>query len=160
MTSTPPHDEPADALEASLVARARAAVADKIARGVYSPEFLALLNEPLEIRPDPAFAAGPTWPEAVRTAEVSPDPPIISRRPVVGPILRALKRLVRRSLRWYLAPVTSQVTAHNQAVVEVLAEHSRQIVEMRREVERLRRRVVELETEVLRGAPPGSAPPG
>jgi ubiquinone biosynthesis protein UbiJ len=66
---------------------------------------------------------------------------------VIGSVLRALKLALRRSLRWYLAPVTTQVTAHNQAVVEVLAEHSRQIVELRREVDRLRRRVAALEAE-------------
>jgi len=162
MTSTPPTDEPADAdaLDASLLERARAAVADKMARGVYTPEFLALLAEPLEIRPDPAFAAGPSWDEAVRTAAITPDPPIISTRPVVGPVLRALKRLVRRSLRWYLAPVTAQVTSHNLAVLEVLAEHSREIIELRREVDRLRRQVVDLEAERLRSGPAGTAPLG
>ena len=139
---------PDDDLTASLLARARAAVADKTARGVYSPEFRARLAEPLDVRPDPSFAAGPAWDEAVRTAAISPDPPIISTRPVIGPVIRALKNLVRRSLRWYIAPVTAQQTSHNQAVIEVLAEHSRHIVELRREVERLRRRVVALEAEL------------
>jgi hypothetical protein len=160
MTSTPPHDEPTDALDAALLERARAAVADKMARGVYSPEFLALLNEPLEIRPDPAFAAGPSWEEAVRTAAVTPEPPIISTRPVVGPVLRALKRALRRSLRWYLAPVAAQVSSHNQAVLEVLEEHSRHIVELRREVDRLRRQVAALEREALRAGGTGAAPRG
>jgi hypothetical protein len=155
MTATPPDD----ALDAALLARARAAVADKTARGVYSPEFLALLEEPLEIRPDPAFAAGPAWEEAVRTAATSPDPPIVSTRPVVGPVLRWLKRLVARSLRWYVAPVAAQVTAHNQAVVDVLAEHSRQLIELRREVDRLRRRVAALEGEATH-TPPEAAPRG
>jgi hypothetical protein len=128
-------------MDESLLARARAAVAEKKARGVYSPAFLELLDQPLEIRPDPAFAAGPAWPEAVRTAPVSAEPPIISTRPGIGPVIRALKSAIRRSLRWYLGPVTAQVSSHNQAVVEVLAEHSRQIVELRREVQELRRMV-------------------
>jgi hypothetical protein len=134
-----------DALNESLLARARAAVAEKTARGIYSPEFRARLAEPLEIRPNPAFAAGPAWDEAVRTATVSPDAPIISTRPVVGRVIRVLKVAARRSLHWYVAPVTGQVTAHNQAVVDVLAEHSRHIVELRREVDQLRRRVAALE---------------
>ena len=150
MTPTPP----LDGLDESLLARARAAVADKTARGVYTPEFVALLEEPLEIRPDPAFAAGPSWEEAVRTAQVSAEPPIISTRPVIGPFLRALKLLVRRSLRWYLGPVAAQVSAHNQAVVDVLAEHSREIVELRHEVARLRRRVGALERQAGRTPPP------
>lgn len=152
MSSTP-SDDPIAALDASLLARARAAVADKKERGVYAPHFLALLDEPLEIRPDPAFAAGPSWEEAVRTAAVSAEVPIISTRPVIGPVLRFLKLLVRRSLRWYVAPVTAQVSAHNQAVIEVLAEHSREIVELRTEVERLRRQVA-----ALRGGDPGGGP--
>ncbi len=131
----------------SLLARARAAVEEKTRRGVYTPEFRALLDEPLDIRPDPAFAAGPAWDEVVRTAAIDPHPPIISTRPVIGPLLRRLKSAVRRSLRWYLPPVTAQVSTHNQAVVEVLAEHSRYIVELRREVEALRRRVAALEAE-------------
>jgi hypothetical protein len=139
---TPPTDAPSpEAMDESLLARARAAVADKKARGVYSPAFLELLDQPLDIRPDPAFAAGTSWPEAVRTAAVSAEPPIISTRPGIGPILRALKSAIRRSLRWYLGPVTAQVSAHNQAVVDVLAEHSRQIIELRREVQELRRAV-------------------
>jgi len=141
---------PTDGLDESLLARARAAVADKTARGIYTPEFVALLEEPLEIRADPAFAAGPSWEEAVRTVVVSAEPPIISTRPGIGPLLRGVKLLVRRSLRWYLGPLAAQVTAHNQAVVDVLAEHSREIVELRREVERLRRRVAALEA----GRPP------
>jgi hypothetical protein len=147
---------PTDGLDESLLARARAAVADKTARGIYTPEFVALLQEPLEIRPDPASAAGPSWEEAVRTAAVSAEPPIISTRPVIGPLLRGVKLLVRRSLRWYLGPVAAQVTAHNQAVVDVLAEHSREIVELRREVERLRRRLAALEAGRSggSGAPP------
>ena len=144
-------DPPDDDVNAALLARARTAVADKTTRGVYSPDFRARLAEPLDIRPDPSFAAGPAWDEAIRTASISPDAPIISTRPVIGPIIRALKSFVRRSLRWYLAPVTAQVSAHNQAVVEVLAEHSRHIVELRREVERLRRRVADLEAELDAG---------
>jgi hypothetical protein len=136
-----------DELTDSLLARARAAVAEKTAKGVYTLEFRARLAEPLDVRPDPSFAAGPAWDEALRTVAVSPDPPIISTRPLIGPLIRALKLLVRRALRWYLAPVTAQVTSHNQAVVEVLAEHSRHIVELRREVDRLRRRVQALEAE-------------
>ena len=150
MTPTPSPD----GLDESLLARARAAVADKTARGVYTPEFVGLLEEPLEIRPDPAFAAGPSWEEAVRTAAVSAEPPIISTRPVIGPLLRALKLLVRRSLRWYLGPVTAQVSAHNQAVVDVLAEHSREIVELRHEVASLRRRLSALERQAGRTPPP------
>ncbi len=153
-TPPPPDDSTAGALDASLLVRARASVADKRARGIYTPEFVAMLEEPLQIRPDPAFAAGPSWEEAVRTAAVSPDAPIISTRPVIGPLVRALKLIVRRSLRWYIAPVTAQVSAHNQAVIEVLAEHSREIIELRNEVDRLRRQVAALRDDGGDGASP------
>ena len=149
MSPAPPDDDAPASLDASLLARARAAVADKKARGVYTAEFVALLDEPLDIRPDPALAAGPSWDEAVRTAPVSPDAPIVSTRPLIGPVLRALKSFVRRSLRWYLGPVTAQMSSHNQAVIDVLAEHSREIIELRREVDRLRR-----DAERSGGAPP------
>lgn len=133
---------------AELLARARAAVEAKTRSGVYSLDLRLRLAEPLDVRPDPSFAAGPSWEEALRTTDVSPDPPIISTRPVVGPLIRALKRAVSRGLRWYIGPVTAQVTSHNRAVMEVLDAHSREIVALRREVDRLRRRVVELEAEL------------
>lgn len=136
---------------AALLARARAAVAEKTRQGVYSLDLRARLAEPLDLRPDPSFAAGPAWEEARRTTDVSPDPPVISTRPVVGALIRALKRLAARGLRWYFGPVAAQATAHNRAVMEVLDAHSREIVELRREVDRLRRRVVELEAEAAAG---------
>jgi hypothetical protein len=130
-----------------LLARARAAADEKIDRGVYRRELLDALAEPLDLRPHPDVAAGPAWPEAVRTARVEVGPPPPSGRPGVGPVVTALKRAVERALRWYLPPVTEQVSRHNQAVLEVLAEHNRQIVELRRELEALRRRLAALEAE-------------
>jgi len=154
MADEPPPSPPADAFQESLLARARAAVADKSERGVYTAEFRAMLDEPLEIEPDPAFTAGPSWDEAVRTAEVSADVPLVSTRPVIGPILRALKAMVRRSLRWYVAPVAAQVSTHNRAVVEVLAAQSREILELRREVDRLTRQLRAADPASSRTAPP------
>ena len=130
-----------------LLARARSSAAEKRARGVYDATLLDALAEPLDLQPDPSVAAGPAWPEAVRTAEVVVGPPPPSARPAVGPALTAVKRAVERALRWYLPPVAAQVSAHNRAVLEVLAEHSRHIVELRREIEALRRRVAALEAE-------------
>jgi hypothetical protein len=134
----------------SLLARARASVEAKTKRGVYTPELLASLDEPLDFRPDPAFAAGPAWPEAVRTAAVAVEPPARSTRPLAGPVITALKRAVERGLRWYLPPVAEQVSAHNRAVIDVLAEHNKQIVELRAEMEQLRRRLAVLEARPRR----------
>jgi len=130
-----------------LLERARQSVAAKTARGVYTPELRAALAEPLDMRPDPSLVAGVAWPEAVRTAPIDGEPPVDSTRLVVGPVVRFVKRLIRRSLRWWLQPVVDQVSRHNHAVVEVLGAHNREILELRREVERLRRRVAELEAE-------------
>src|SRR5467141_2806720 len=68
----------------SLMREIRQTVADKRAAGVYSAEFLALLEEPLEIEPDPTFVAGPVWEDAVRSTVPQVDLPPVSRRPVVG----------------------------------------------------------------------------
>jgi hypothetical protein len=65
----------------------------------------------------------------MRTAEVSPHPPLS------GAV--AVKRVVRRGLRWYLWPFTGRVSAHNRAVAEVVEEHRRALAWMRMETERL-----------------------
>jgi hypothetical protein len=64
-----------------------------------------------------------------RTADVSPHPALT--RPV------AVKRAIRRGLRWYLWPFTAQVTAHNRAVADVVEEHRRALAWMSMEAERL-----------------------
>ena len=133
MAEEPPTaSQPAD-LTPSLLAHARSAVAEKTARGIYTAEFRALLAEPLDIRPDPV---------------VSPDPEITSTRPLTGPAARMFKRAVHRSLRWYFAAITAQVTAHNQAVVELIAEQRNRILQLGQEVDRLRQRVRALEAEI------------
>jgi len=116
----------------AILAEIRAAAADKRRSGTYPPEFLALLEEPLAIDPDPTFVAGPAWQEAVRSADARVDLQLDSTRPLVGSLVVFTKRLVRRALRWYLPPVIDQVNAHHRAVVEVLAEHNRQIADLQR----------------------------
>jgi hypothetical protein len=130
----------------ALLARASSSVEEKMRRGTYSPGLLAALAEPLDVRPDPSLAGGVAWPEAVRTATVTVEAPPRSTRPLAGPVVTALKRAVQRSLGWYLPPVAEQITRHNRAVIEVLAEHNRQIVDLHQQLARLRRRVAELET--------------
>jgi hypothetical protein len=129
----------------ALLARARSSLDEKIRQGKYPPALRAALAEPLDIRPEPSFAAGIAWREAVRTASVGVDAPRGSARPFVGPLVTVLKRSVHRGLRWYLPPVAEQVARHNQAVIDVLAEHNRQITALRADLERLRRRVAALE---------------
>jgi len=155
-TSPQPSDDlvsvPAPEVDVQAVmAEIRATAAEKRRTGVYTEEFLAALEEPLDIEPDPAFAAGPRWPEVGATAEIHPWAPLISTRPVVGPLIIAAKRLVRRLLRWYLWPVTDQVTVHNRAVAGVLDEHSREIGRLRIEADRLRRRLADIERHLEEG---------
>lgn len=130
---------------AAVLAEVRAAAAEKRRRGVYTEEFLESLSEPLDIVPDPAFAGGPRWEDLEPTAEIRPWAPLVSTRPLIGPFLVLLKRIVRRSLRWYLWPVTDQITTHNRVVVSVLAAQNEEIGRLRLECDRLRRRLADLE---------------
>jgi hypothetical protein len=143
------HATPLDVDVEALMAEVRQTVERKRAEGVYSEEFLALLREPLDLQPDPAFVAGPAWSEVERTATIDSTLPAESRRPVVGGTIGATKRAAQWALRWYLPPLMERVSAHNRAVVAVLAEHNRQINDMQRSLDRLRQLV----------EPPEDAPP-
>jgi hypothetical protein len=65
-----------------------------------------------------------------RSADIQPYQPLRG-------VSAAPKRAARRLLRWYLWPVTAQVSAHNRAVADVVEEHRRTIAWMRMEAERL-----------------------
>ena len=76
------------------------------------------------------MAEGPARPSLVdrlrRPASIRTEFDAGSERPVVGPGVRLVKRLVRRSLRWYLDPIVEQQSRLNHAlldVVEELSEH-------------------------------------
>lgn len=66
-----------------------------------------------------------------RTAEIRPYEPLPP-----GPTA-ALKRAIRRALRWYLWPVTTHMSLHNRAVADAVAENRRQLTRLRLELERL-----------------------
>ena len=66
-----------------------------------------------------------------RTAEIRPYEPLAA-----GPV-QALKRAIRRALRWYLWPVTTHMSLHNRAVADAVAENRRQLTRLRLELERL-----------------------
>ncbi len=63
-----------------------------------------------------------------------------SDRAVVGPAVRFAKRVARRSLRWYLAPMMEQQSRFNHATLDA--------------IEQLRLRVNRLAAEVERQRPP------
>ena len=129
----------------ALIAHARRLTDDKQARGVYPADLLEALAEPLDLRPDPAVAGGVAWPEALRTAHVGVGPVATSTRPLIGPLLTFAKKAMARALRWYLPPVAEQISRHNQAVLEVLESHNREIVRLRMEIRDLQGRIKELE---------------
>jgi hypothetical protein len=43
-----------------------------------------------------------------------------SARPVVGPPIRFVKRVVRRALRWYIQPIAEQQSRFNHATLDLL----------------------------------------
>ena len=77
---------------------------------------------------------GPRLSPLASTAEILPYAPLPARRPLSS----AVKRAVRRGLRWYLWPAAARMSGHNRAVAEVVAEHERQLAWVRMESERVR----------------------
>ena len=71
-------------------------------------------------------------------ADVQVELPSGSDRPVVGPVIRFGKRLVRRGLRWYVAPIMEQQSRFNHSLLDL-------IERLRLENERLR---AEVESQV------------
>ncbi|MGH2767911.1 MAG: hypothetical protein ACRDIF_03025 [Actinomycetota bacterium] len=63
-----------------------------------------------------------------------------SARPLIGRAVGLVKRVLRRSLRWYIVPLAAQQSRFNHALLDVL--------------ERLRAAIERLETEVALIQPP------
>ena len=72
-----------------------------------------------------------------RAATISLDVHSGSGRPLIGPLVLAAKRTLRRALRWYLAPIVEQQSRFNHAALDL-------IERMRLENEQLRRRLASL----------------
>jgi hypothetical protein len=71
-------------------------------------------------------------------ADIQVELPSGSDRPVVGPVIRFGKRVVRRGLRWYVAPIMHQQTRFNHSLLDL-------VERLRLENERLR---AEIEAQV------------
>jgi hypothetical protein len=84
---------------------------------------------------EPSPTAAPRLHALHRTAEISPYQPLSD----ANPITVAIKRAVRRALRWYLWPLTTHMSSHNRALADAVAEHRRQLTRLRLEVERVGR---------------------
>lgn len=74
-------------------------------------------------------------------ADIQVELPSGSDRLVIGPSIRFAKRLVRRGLRWYVAPIMSQQTRFNHSLLDL-------IERLRLENERLR---TEVESQIHDG---------
>jgi len=61
-----------------------------------------------------------------------------SARPVVGPGIRFAKRVVRRALRWYVAPIIEQQNRFNHAVLDLAERLRLQNEQLRNQLEALR----------------------
>jgi hypothetical protein len=55
-----------------------------------------------------------------RAATISLDVHSGSARPLIGPVVLAAKRWLRRGLRWYLAPVVEQQSRFNHAALDLI----------------------------------------
>ena len=81
--------------------------------------------------------AGRRIPMLMGTAEIVPHSEFDASTPVLGEASVAIKRAVRRGLRWYLWPLTARMSSHNRAVAEVVEAHRRELARLRVDLERL-----------------------
>lgn len=70
-------------------------------------------------------------------ADISIEFPSGSARPVVGPAILFAKRVVRRSLRWYLAPIVKEQSRFNHQVLDLLESLRLQQEKLRADVDDL-----------------------
>lgn len=75
------------------------------------------------------------------TADISIDFPSGSGRPVIGPAIVFAKRVVRRGLRWYLAPVIEEQSRFNHSVLDLLESLRLQQERLRGDLDDLRERM-------------------
>lgn len=79
---------------------------------------------------------------AVRAqADIGIDFPSGSARPVIGPAILFAKRLVRRGLRWYIAPIVKEQNRFNHHVLDLIEGLRWQQERMRSELDDLKERL-------------------
>lgn len=76
-------------------------------------------------------------------ADISIEFPSGSARPVIGPAILFAKRVVRRGLRWYLAPIVEEQSRFNHSVLDLLESLRLQQERLRADLDDLRERVAE-----------------
>jgi hypothetical protein len=82
-------------------------------------------------------------------ADITIEFPSGSARPVVGPAILLAKRVVRRGLRWYLAPIMEEQSRFNHSVLDLLESLRLQQERLRSDLDALRERM-----DRPTGAPP------
>ena len=70
-------------------------------------------------------------------ADINIESPSGSARPVVGPAILFAKRVVRRSLRWYIAPIVKEQSRFNHQVLDLLESLRLQQEKLRADVDDL-----------------------
>lgn len=70
-------------------------------------------------------------------ADINIEFPSGSARPVIGPAILFGKRLVRRSLRWYIAPIIKEQSRFNHDVLDLLESLRLQQEKLRADVDDL-----------------------
>lgn len=91
----------------------REVVTAKIQRGIYTPEIEDALHIPLEIvAPDDNKGLN----ALDRDWRISYYQTLASSRPIVGPVIVFLKRIIRKGLKWLLMPLFDQISEFNKSV--------------------------------------------
>jgi hypothetical protein len=107
-------------------------VATTLARAARSPEGAAGVMH-LAAEGDDEVPVG-----VVRTqADINIEFPSGSARPVIGPAILFAKRAVRRSLRWYIAPIIKEQSRFNHQVLDLLESLRLQQEKLRADVDDL-----------------------
>lgn len=100
----------------------------------------AIRQRTAELAAEQVTAARGALPDLEMT-RVLEEPPSVSARPVIGPLVTLWKRVVKRLvLAWYVRPLLGQQNDFNQAAAT-------RVAELVAEVERLERRLRRLESE-------------
>lgn len=93
----------------------------------------------------------------LRAREYVQEPRPVSPRPGIGRLLVFVRKAAYHAFfKWHARGVLQQQNEFNQAASGLVADLAEREREARRELERLRGRVAELESRLARGARPGS----
>ena len=107
---------------AAIVAEIQAEVERKRAAGVYPAALLDRLGT--ELHPDEGLEP----PETAVLIESAR--PIVSTRPVVGEAVVFAKRVLRRLISWYVAPIARDQTRFNLAILRELRSLERRMARL------------------------------